>query len=132
MPTGLTFTDGQISGTPTASGTFTFGVSVGDNASHSASQAVRLRIDPLDITTASLPSGSVNVAYSSGLASAGGVGAVTFSLVDNHGTLPPGLSLSGNGAISGAPLQSGYWNFWVRAIDSIGQTAIASLSIQVN
>ena len=41
---------------------------------------------------------------------------VTFSVVD--GTLPPGLTSTTNGLITGAPTTSGNYNFTVQAVDS--------------
>lgn len=40
-----------------------------------------------------------------------------FSFTVVNGALPPGLSLSSSGLISGAPSRAGSWRFWVRAQD---------------
>ena len=56
----------------------------------------------LAITTVSLPAGEVGVAYSTTLASSGGVAPITWTLT--AGSLPNGLSLAGStGVISGTP-----------------------------
>jgi hypothetical protein len=66
LPPGLSLSpSGAISGTPTASGVYTFTVQVADSAAQQTSQAFTINVNsPLSIVTASLPSGSLNVAYS--------------------------------------------------------------------
>ncbi|MBI5399600.1 hypothetical protein HZB07_03175, partial [Candidatus Saganbacteria bacterium] len=53
------------------------------------------------ITTSSLPSGTVGIAYSQALAATGGTTPYTWSI--SAGTLPAGLTLSSAGVISGSP-----------------------------
>jgi VCBS repeat-containing protein len=130
LPQGLNFGSGVISGTPTASGTYYFGVHLADGGGHFADQTLRLRIDALDVTTASLPSGLVGVAYSQSLA-ATGVGGKTWTLSNFNGTLPNGLTLNANGTITGTPAQSEVQSFTVVATDSLGQQATRKLSINV-
>ncbi len=67
-PPGLTLNSlGQITGTPTASGTFPFVVQVTDSATKlSATQALSINVaPPAAITPATLPNGTVNVPYTS-------------------------------------------------------------------
>src|SRR5262245_56319767 len=71
----------------------------------------------LSISTASLPAGTVNVAYSQTLVSTGGTGTKTWSV--SAGTLPAGISLnSATGVISGTPTAAGAANFTVMVTDS--------------
>ena len=68
---------GELSGTPTTPGSYTFDVRVQDSnaVTQFATKAFSLTIDPpqLLITTASpLPSGSVNNSYTQSLAATGG------------------------------------------------------------
>jgi len=82
------------------------------------------------ITTASLPNGQQNVAYSATLAASGGVSPYSWSVVS--GILPAGLTLGAStGAISGTPSSSGTSNFTVQVRDNNGQTATKALSITV-
>jgi hypothetical protein len=60
----------------------------------------------LAISTTSLPGGAVNQAYSTTLSAAGGTAPYTWSLAVNS-ALPPGLSLSANGQITGTPTSGG-------------------------
>lgn len=108
LPGGLTLsTGGVLSGTPTAAGTFSFTARVTDAASNSTTASLQVTIAPpaLSITTTSLPSGQINVAYSAALSATGGTKPYTWALT--AGTLPAGLGLnSSTGAISGTPTQS--------------------------
>jgi hypothetical protein len=73
----------------------------------------------------------VGVPYSSAVTAAGGVGAYTFTLLS--GSLPPGLTLSSNGTISGTPTGTGTYTYVVQVTDSQGNTAqTAGCSITVN
>ena len=130
MPAGLSLsTAGVISGTPTVAGTFHLTVRITDANSHSSDSPVTIRVSALSITTASLPNGYVGRSYSTAL-SATGVGSKTWTTVS--GTLPAGLSLLSSGVISGSPTATGFTSFTVRATDSLGQTATAPLTMQVN
>jgi hypothetical protein len=137
LPAGLTLTaTGLISGFPTTSGTSTFTVKVTDSGLPTAqtkSQQLSILVNPtLSISTASLPNGMVQTAYSQTLQSGGGTAPVTWSLT--IGTLPPGLNLSTAGVISGTPTTAGTSNFTVRAADSSTpqQSAPKALSIKVD
>uniref|UniRef100_Q01TD0 Ig family protein n=1 Tax=Solibacter usitatus (strain Ellin6076) TaxID=234267 RepID=Q01TD0_SOLUE len=110
LPAGLTLnTSGQISGTPTAAATATpLTFKVSDTGSPAQSAAVNLTLTinaQLVITTTTLPSGQVGVAYLQNLAATGGSGTQTWQLAS--GTLPAGLTLSTSGQISGTPTVAG-------------------------
>ncbi len=107
LPTGLSLagSTGVISGTPTAFGTFTFTVSVLDAsvAKVATTQSYTVTIVPQTpvITTTTLPNGLAGTAYSQQIAYTGGNNTTpSFTAV---GTLPPGLTLSSTGLISGTP-----------------------------
>ena len=84
---------------------------------------------PLEITTTSLPDGTVGVAYSKTLAATGGTTPYTWFPVS--GSLPGGLSLSEGGVISGTPTAEGDFNFTVKVTDANSQTDTQALSIHV-
>ena len=135
FPAGLTLTDGGIiSGTPTTTGTFSFVVQVSDagNPTLSASKSLSLVIvQPISITTVSLPNAITNVAYSRTLTAAGGTAPYTWSLTG--GSLPPGLTLTGGGIISGTPTTTGSFSFTAQVRDAGNpqQTATKLLGIKV-
>jgi Putative Ig domain len=85
---------------------------------------------PVSVTTASLPDAMLGTRYSVPmLAASGGAPPYTWSVSDRW--LPPGLSLSPAGVISGSPVLAGAFEFTVQAADSTGATATVSLSITV-
>lgn len=87
-------------------------------------------LKPVSVTTASLPDGVQNSAYSQTLAATGGLGSYTWSVIS--GSLPTGLSLnSGTGAITGTPTGYGSSNFTVQAT-SAGLSGTQALSINVS
>jgi subtilase family serine protease len=86
----------------------------------------------LSITTSSLASGMVGVAYSQTLGATGRVAPYTWSV--SAGSLPAGLALGAStGVISGTPTAAGSSTFTVQVADSEGTpvTATASFSLTV-
>ena len=83
----------------------------------------------LSVSTTSLPNGTVSVSYSQTLAATGGTSPYTWSV--SSGSLPVGLTLSSNGAISGTPSVAASSSFSVQVQDSTGTAASASLGINV-
>ena len=71
---------------------------------------------PVSITTPSVAAGSAGVPYTQSFAATGGSGSYAFSV---SGSLPAGLSLSGN-TISGTPTQGGSFPITVTATDAAG------------
>ena len=137
LPAGLTLSSGgAISGTPTAAGTSNFTVQVTDSEATPATVTKDLSItivNPLQITTSSLPKGVINIAYDAPLTATGGTSPYTWSIVPGSGNLPTGLSLSSTGEITGTPTASGTSNFTVQVQDaeSTPATATKALSITV-
>jgi hypothetical protein len=128
---GLDPASGQLNGTPTAAGSYTFTVQVQDSTSATAQARVTLVVNPvpLTITTTSLPSGTVGTAYSQTLKASGGQGAIAWLVTS--GAPPAGLQLSSAGVISGTPTAVGSSSFTVQAKDSVGTTATQNLSIAI-
>jgi uncharacterized repeat protein (TIGR01451 family) len=129
LPNGLTLNaDGTITGAPTQSSFNTFVVRAEDTASHVAFRASSIRVDPLRITTNTLPPGLVNQPYSQQMEYSGGVGIVTWSV---NGALPQGFTLSASGELSGQ--SSSPLSVWisVRAVDETGYSWYQSLLLEV-
>lgn len=112
LPPGLNLstTSGQITGTPTAAGVFTFTPQIVDSAipPQTATTAAPLSITvtappPLQITPSVLPGGSVATPYSTSVEATGGVLPYTWSV--SSGQLPAGLKLNpASGDITGTPI----------------------------
>ncbi|HUB34355.1 MAG TPA: putative Ig domain-containing protein, partial [Bryobacteraceae bacterium] len=133
LPGGLSLnSSGTISGTPTTAATSNFTVTVTDSSKSTTSQALSITINypPLTITTSSLASGTIGVAYSASLSATGGSGGYSWSVTS--GSLPGGLSLSSSGTISGTPTTAATSNFTVTVTDSGNRTASQGFSIIVN
>ncbi len=134
LPTGLTLAnDGTLSGTPTATGIFTFIAQVTDEAAAKASKTFTLTIasDPLTISTAaSLTGGAIGTGYSQALAGTGGTGPYTWTLT--AGSLPTGLTLTSAGLITGTPTGTGSSSFTVKLADAgaLSVTRTFSLNVQ--
>lgn len=131
LPPGFTLASaGILSGTPTTVGSYTFNVRVTDAASATASAAFSLTVTSgLQITTASLATGSAGAAYSQTLAAAGGT--APYVWVVASGNLPTGLTLSPAGVISGTPLTSGSYTVGIKVIDSAALSVTANFTLTV-
>ncbi|MFO0599282.1 MAG: Ig domain-containing protein [Myxococcaceae bacterium] len=133
LPPGLTINSGGvISGRATMSGTFTFTLHAVDALGHAGSGSLRLRVvDPnLTLAPATLPTGLVGVAWSQVLSADGGMDPYTFSI--DSGALPPGLTLSSSGLLSGVPTAAGVSNFTVLVLDANGNMGTFPRTITVS
>jgi hypothetical protein len=136
LPTGLTLnaSTGAITGTPTAAGTSNFTARVTDSGGRTMDRPLSIAVlNPLTITTTSLPDGRVGQPYSQTLAATGGSGTGYTWTILQPGILPAGLSLNAsNGAITGTPTTAGQSSFTVRVTDNGGRTADRPLLININ
>jgi uncharacterized repeat protein (TIGR01451 family) len=107
---------GQLAGTPTMAGTFTFNVVVtGFGGACLSTMPVTLVVacPAITLSPATLPNATVNAAYPQTISASPAGGNYSFSVTS--GLLPAGLTLNSNGSFSGAPTQSGTFNFRVTA-----------------
>ncbi|MGN6419528.1 MAG: choice-of-anchor J domain-containing protein [Pseudobacter sp.] len=74
-----------------------------------------------------LPGGKAGVAYSQSFTQTGALGAPNYAIV--AGALPPGLTLSATGTISGTPTATGTFNFTVMVGDASGCSHSQAYSI---
>ncbi|GAB3385469.1 hypothetical protein GCM10027432_18220 [Lysobacter fragariae] len=123
LPAGLSLaSDGTLSGTPTAGGTFNFTVTATDSSSgagpFTGSQAYSLTVNAatISVSPATLPTAAVGAAYNQSISASGGTAPYSFSLT--AGSIPAGMSLSSVGVLSGTPTSGGTFNFTVTATDS--------------
>lgn len=131
LPAGISLNaDGVLSGTPTATGTFTFTVQITDANSQTATQATSLTVSPgVSTTFAAPPGGEVNVAYTDTLTATGGTTPYTWSV--NAGSLPPGITLTSGGVLTGTPTTAGSYSFSVNVTDQNNGIATTSITMTI-
>lgn len=135
FPAGLTFpVTGLLSGTPTASGSFSPIVQVADSCPPTPqiiSNTFGLTINPAPVpvvidTPDPLPSATENVAYATTLSAHGGTGPYSWSI--QSGSLAP-FGLATNGTITGTNSTANTVTATVLVTDSLGATATATFHI---
>ena len=135
LPTGLSLNvgSGEITGTPTKEGRWTFYVSqidkcgVEGQGNSPFTITIQGSVAPLAVTTSSLRIATTGIPYSTTLSASGG-GSLTWSL--SAGSLPQGLQLGSNGTISGTPTAVGTSNFTVKVSDG-SRTTTKDLTLRV-
>lgn len=126
LPLGITLaSNGTLSGTPNAGGSFNFTVNVTDSSGGSGPVSatsgpllLTVNAPTITITPPTLPTASAGVAYNQNLTAAGGSGTYTYAVT--AGALPAGLTLSSAGVISGTPTAAGTFALTITATDSSG------------
>ena len=122
LPPGLTLNtnNGQVSGTPTAAGSYPYTVTVTDSSGTpevNSGQGNTYIAGPLQIGTTSLSPAYVNKSYSAPLSPIGGIPPYSFAVVS--GNLPPGLGLDSMiEGISGIATQLGAYTFTLQLTDA--------------
>jgi len=81
------------------------------------------------VTPSSVSNGVAGTAYSETLSNTGTLGGTSYAVT--AGALPPGVTLSAGGVISGTPTATGTFNFTVTVSDASGCTGSQSYSITV-
>lgn len=133
LPAGLSFNaQGVISGTPDHAIWQTVGFEVRDSLGQTVTRFFELRcleklpsLDFLPSTIAPFPAG---VPFSLAFVPSGGDGTYRFTLTG--GTLPPGLTLSASGLLSGTPSEAGRY-FPVITLESAGDGLRRGLILEV-
>jgi uncharacterized repeat protein (TIGR01451 family) len=131
LPAGISLSaDGNLSGTPTATGTSSFTVQVTDANSQSATEATSITVSAGVSTTFAAPPGAVvNTAYTDTLTATGGTTPYTWSV--NSGSLPPGITLTSAGVLAGTPTTAGTYIFTVNVTDANNGIATTSITLVV-
>lgn len=120
---------GRLTGTPSATGSATFTVTVTDAVGTSLSKAYTITtVAAPAITTSSLGGGLVGAAYSATLAGSGGTSAYRWTATG----IPAGMKLDiGTGGLSGTPTTAATNSVIVTLTDATGVTATKTLALNV-
>jgi putative Ig domain-containing protein len=134
LPPGISLnsTNGDLFGTPTTAGTYSFQVTItdGNNSTATATESITIAA-ALAISASSLPDAQVGSPYSYQFTATGGTGAYSWSV--SSGTLPTGLALaSSTGTLSGTPTTAGGSTFTVGVTDAANDTATQPESLNVD
>jgi hypothetical protein len=132
LPPGLSLsTGGLVAGTPSVEGDFMVTVEVEDDLGERATGVVRLLVvsemDGVAFATESLPDAVVGQAYSARLEAVGGQPPFVFS----GAGLPAGLSLSGDGVLSGTPGEVGRFRFTLSVRNQLGIVRSQAFELEV-
>jgi len=122
LPPGLGATpNGGITGTPTTAGNYFFDVAATDANGCTGTRSYMIRVTACPTINIPLSSfgATVNQPYSNTISASGGTAPYAFSLVPPNG-IPPGLTLSPAGVLSGTPTTAGSFSFGIRATDANG------------
>jgi len=131
LPAGLTLiSNGTVSGTPWQTGLFTGVITAGSgNGTTTQNFSIAVQRAPYFINGPPPDQVQVNTAYANFTYQAAGYPAsFTFSYTGN---LPPGMSLTSGGTLSGTPTSTGTYTATINASNGIGSPATQALTIVV-
>ena len=124
----------SVTYTPPANVGCTATVTVSTSANSNVKRIFTITVNPpLTVSTsAALAAGTVGAGYTTTLAATGGVSPYTWTL--GSGTLPPGITLTSGGLLSGMPTTAGTYGFTVALRDSYSpaDTAQQTFSVTIN
>ncbi len=133
LPNGLGLSGGTLSGTPSGpAGPSTFTITATDTANSCAGSreySIVVVCPIISLAPGTLPTTIIGRAYNRTITATGGSGAYTFAVT--AGGLPPGLTLSPAGNITGTSTAGGTYHFTVTATDASGCTGSLAYSIFV-
>ena len=134
LPTGLSLnaSTGAITGTPSIGGASSFTITATDGNGATGSRAYTVTINAaIAVNPASLPNGTIGVAYAQTVSATGGSGTYTFSV--SSGALPAGLTLNAStGAVTGTPSAAATSAFTITATDGNGASGSRPYSVTIN
>ena len=123
---------GTLSGIPLTVGAISFVAQVSDTAAGLDDQSLDITINSaMELTTTTLPDWTAGLPYSQAIVvSEGTPSIVMIDLYDD--LIGSGLSIGGDGLVSGTPLIAGLLSFTMQATDEGGDTLVSPFSIQIN
>jgi hypothetical protein len=136
LPPGLSLsTAGALSGTPGTAGTYPITVTATDKSNPplmgSTTLSIKIADSTISVAPAAPPAGTVTYPYPGFTFSVVSGGSPPFTWKVTAGSLPAGLALGSDGALSGTPTSAGSFAFTVAATDSASPPTSASQSFSV-
>jgi large repetitive protein len=133
---GLSFSAGSVTGTPSASGTWSGTITVTDtHGTSKTSGSLTIKIDPALVISGIPAQGNAGAAYSFTPAASGGSGSyASYAVTTTSGSLASlGLAFTtSTGKISGSTPVAGSWSGTITVTDSDGNSATSSpLTVQI-
>ncbi|MGZ4569256.1 MAG: putative Ig domain-containing protein [Blastococcus sp.] len=121
---------GELYGTPTTPGSYTYTVTATNGTPPDATLTATLVISgpPVGIS-GTPPSGGVGEPYSFAFTT---TGAPTPTVTSSAGALPPGLTLSSAGVLSGTPRTAGTYAFTVRADNGVDPAQTEDVTVRID
>lgn len=131
LPPGLTLTpEGIISGRPTAAGPYLFRLILNDSQGEPSAKPCSISIarGPLSVGSCPLPEANAGDSYRAQL---NGVGGTEPYLWNASGALPPGVTVTAGGIVSGVPSTPGAYEFALNLMDADGNATSQTCSMKV-
>jgi hypothetical protein len=132
LPSGVTLTPGGLlSGTPTQAGNFSITITASNGIGTAPTQSFLLRVQPpVVFLPLQIPDAKIGTPYAQTIAASGPPGPYTFTVTS--GSLPPGMSLSASGVLSGNPTAANTYHFTITATASTPDSGTHDYSLLVN
>ncbi len=133
LPPGYTMSDsGRLTGICNQPGRYVFTLRVTDStlSSHDREMVMTVegKLQPILISTATLPGAAVGVPYRFGVNISGGRAPYRLRIV---GPFPPGLALGQDGFVTGTPTAAGSFTFSLEVVDVSGASLLKTFTIVV-
>jgi hypothetical protein len=134
LPAGVTLSpQGQLSGTPTTEGAYTFVVRAqagGVSDTETETLIVRQPLVASSPFRGTAPKAEVGIPFTAAQTATGGNGAFTWTLAG--GSLPPGLQLAADGTLAGTPAVPGRFALAMRVTDGEGRVVTVNGTLVVS
>jgi len=131
LPAGLSLsTGGVLSGTPATAQGYSFAITATDSTGYIGVKGYTVTVSQPTITVSptSLTAPKVGTSYGVSFSATGGTGPYSWQ---SSGTLPPGLSLTTGGVLSGIPTTSGTYSFTIQVFDRFAAPGARAFSVTV-
>ena len=133
IASGFNLLGNVLSGTASTIDSATFTLIARDANNFTASQTYTQTFTTLNIAISpmTIPTAWKDNPYNQQLSVSGGAAPYTFNIDPNGGSMPPGLSCSNTGLISGTPTSTGSYTFKVVVTDRYGDTGEINYTVNV-